>query len=339
MSNTITQADAATQRQDFDTLKSEQAKTPSMTFMDKSGKPIIEPACDDCIKSYTWSNDEKAVIQKVLEFHILAEEFEVNLWQRAACQYSHSDWSDFYAINDLMRNVTVAPGPYALPAAQVRELLGSIHIAMSAAILTEEERSTAIDLLHKTKDFRLHIFTGHLSFRDHSDQLLNAEYIGSFSLATAWRFSSDLDGLPLKHVVKIFDAHIDTVCKEAKADAAKHHGGKGTTTKIINDGCSVVVDSLADKAAEWRQEIQAAEGVWDVGIVSERIHKHVFLIEELMNLGLLQLDPRIRSFEKDKLARAIRNLEDLIDWSACPALRKWLDQTDVKIDDSVPKAW
>lgn len=53
-----------------------------MSYEDVEGNRHEEPACPRCISHHSWTADEKGVIERALQFHVLAEDYDVALWRK-----------------------------------------------------------------------------------------------------------------------------------------------------------------------------------------------------------------------------------------------------------------
>lgn len=80
-----------------------------MTYEDAEGQHREEPACASCIRRFSWTASQKAVIEKVLRYHYMMEEYETEVWNTLTSLYSNSDYWATCQINALLSALVPFP--------------------------------------------------------------------------------------------------------------------------------------------------------------------------------------------------------------------------------------
>jgi hypothetical protein len=305
-----------------------------MVYEDEEGEHREEPACPRCISRFAWKAEQKEVIGDVLRLHHMWEEYEMTIWHKLEAQYGSSDYMPMREIQAVLDAMESCKGPYGLSFDQMRSIRGSIHIALAASALSEEQGAKACGVLRLLDVFSAHLHNCHRDQEgmriDHEvlESLRKPKYIGCFSFEKALRWAPEFAGKSFDEIEHLLGKKVDGLLDDLKVDLVQAHGGRTGRLSVLATGIWNAIEIVESKADDWLRLVKDATECVYLLHVPREVHEQIFLIDELFALGAWNHDADLLSLGGEQLYEAIDRIRSLIDWDECEQLKAWMDQAD-----------
>jgi hypothetical protein len=296
-----------------------------MAYVDVDGKEQLEPACPCCIAEFSISGERKDLMLRALDFHLLAESYDVENWHAITAQYGSSDyrWQD--QLGEIWSVLNKASGLYCLRLDDLRTIRGSIHLAIAAEVVQLQDRTVAVELLGWLSEFHAHLHNRH---RDLSTCHIDHEilrtldeplYVGALNIEQAWALTSDVGGKTTEEIRDVFSRKLDGILDDVRSNVATCHGGRMNSLGVLEEGLSNAVTKILENAEKWQYRFKNTTDPADLIYLSEEIHRQVFLVDELLAMGC----------RNQAICGAVGSIRELIDWDECATLKQHMARAEL----------
>ncbi|MHC4089519.1 MAG: hypothetical protein ACYSVY_04435 [Planctomycetota bacterium] len=303
-----------------------------MVYEDDDGNRQEEPACPRCVSRFSWTEEQKAVIDEVLGLHYMFEEYEVAVWHTLTSQYGNSDYWPMREVNALREAVEASLGPCGLAFDQLRAVRGSLHVALAAEVLEARQRTLVFEIIDLLASFGCHLHNCHRDLdgvripREILEQGSKPKYLGCFRLEDALRLAPKAVGKSVEEIADLLREDVAGLLGELKSKAPQCHGGRSSRRSILERGIWNAVTVIEAKAADWTKRLREADECAEVTYVAGEIHDQIFMIDELIGMDCFSHDSRDDTIGTGRFLEAIEKIRPLIDWDECEHLRNWMDR-------------
>ncbi len=299
---------------------------PMMVYEDADGGTHQEPPCPRCLEHFSFSDELRSLLRKILAFHFFAEKFMVDGWQDYSGMSGSSDYYGMEYIAANARAVKATPGMYGLHFDTLRVLRGSVHIALAAGFLTPEERALGTHLLTDLDRFGSHLYNDH---RDAEKLRIDAitletlrkpEYLGDIDPEWALRSASEFAGKSLDEIAELLRQQLKDRVEEFRSNVATVYDSPGRRGEsATREEVDTALATIKQKANTWHDEVRTAEHCIQLLDVSCEVYGLTSKLDAWVAID--SLGERAGSY-RDRIYEALERIPDLVDWDACENLKR-----------------
>ena len=303
-------------------------REPVMTYEDAAGKEHEEPACALCVERFAFNDPQRNILERSLDFVLLCEHFSIADWHELTGQVGRSDWYEFNYLCWIKKALKKAAGLFCLSLAQIRALLGSVHLAIAADVIPPDERDQALEVLRFFNRFRRHLRNdeGHNIVYAIVDTLDEPHYVGSLELERARSLSSQLRWKTMEEISVVFQAELDGTLERIRSNLATAHFGRKPRLSVLATAMYNSISIIRAETKAWFQRAKESKESADLNYLANEIHEQVFVIDELLAMGCKNNDSNLSTNGGYDLYRAVDGIRELVDWDECPALKQRMEQ-------------
>jgi len=293
-----------------------------------NGGKMIQTPCEQCSEAFSFDKTLHLVIRKAVHFHYLAEEYEVVSWQEYSGQHGSSDYQGMRCLKSLALICRGAAGLYKLETSQIMALRGSMHIAMAAGILDQDEQRTGSGLLNSLMRFRWHVSRDHRDGDavsvdvDAIEDLEKPLYLGEIDPEWGWRWAPEFAGKSLDDIAAHFEQLLDERLEEFRANVATVHDGNPEHKSVSQAEVADALTTIEQLADDWHEQVRVAEHCCQLLNLSCEVHELTSKLDAWV--GTDSAGDQYAS-DRDRIYLALEQIPSLVDWEACQNLKRLRD--------------
>lgn len=290
----------------------------------EAGLGDAKTPCPVCKKCFSLSTEQRDLIAKALQFNDLVQGYFCLEWNELLGQHGGRDWVNGALLDHIRRQVKAASGLYQLELDALPIIRGAFYIALAAGVLNSQEHKQSNEIM-----ILINRYVDHLKRHNNAgcdddagrDELTRPRYIGVDELEQIWFLAPELAGKSFGEMAGTLKAKLDGLLVEIKTDAAKRHYARGGQLQTLEHGIWVAVRLIELEADRWVQRMKQTCDCVEVDLITDEVHKAVFLIDELLATGCMSASPE--TVNGLSVTNAVEKISDLIDWDECPYLKEF----------------